>query len=108
MLSGVYRVSFQGPLESSKGIIYAKNGRIVGGDSWYVYGGTFDMTADRVSATIRIINDDPTHSGIFGRLSNFVMTISGRESRRGFLLEGFPEGQPQQRFAVDGIKLGDA
>lgn len=107
MLSGVYRVSFQGPLESGKGIIYAKNGRLVGGDSWYVYGGIFDVAGDRVSATIHVISDNPTSSGTFGRLTDFVMTISGRASRRGFELQGSPEGQPQQRFSVQGIKLGD-
>jgi hypothetical protein len=108
MLSGVYRVCFHGPLEAGKGIMYAKNGRIVGGDSCYVYGGIFDMVGDRVSATIHVINDDPSPAGTFGRLTDFVMTISGRASRRGFELEGSPEGHPQQRFSVQGTKLGDA
>jgi hypothetical protein len=108
MLSGVYRVSFQGPLEAGKGIIHAKDGRLVGGDSWYVYGGIFDIVGDRVSATIHIINDDASTLGIFGSLTDFIMTISGRASRRGFELEGSPEGHPEQRFFVQGIKLGDA
>jgi hypothetical protein len=108
MLSGVYRVRFQGPLATGQGIIHAKDGRLVGGDSWYVYGGIFDVAGDRVSATIHIINDDPSSPGIFGNLTDFIMTISGRASGRGFELEGSPEGHPEQRFFVQGTKLGDA
>ena len=107
MLSGVYRVYFEGPLGAGKGIMYANDGRIVGGDSAYVYGGTFDIVGDWVSATIRIVSDAPSPTGIFGHLTNFVMTISGRASRRGFELEGMPEGHPKQRFSVQGTKLGD-
>jgi hypothetical protein len=44
MLSGVYRVHFDGPLEAGKGIMYAKDGKIVGGDSEYVYGGTLILS----------------------------------------------------------------
>ena len=108
MLSGVYRVSFRGLSGAGKGIIYAKDGRIVGGDSWYVYGGIFDITGDWVSATIHVINDEPSSSGTFGGLTDFIITISGRASRRGFELEGSPEGHPKQRVFVQGTKLGDA
>jgi hypothetical protein len=107
MLSGVYRVHFDGPLEAGKGIMYAKDGKIVGGDSEYVYGGTFDIVGDRVSATIRIVSDVPSPTGIFGHLTDFLMTISGKVSRRGFELEGSPEGHPKQRFFVQGTKLAD-
>ena len=107
MLSGVYRISFQGPGEAAKGIICAKNGRIVGGDSCYVFGGTVDAADDQISATIRVINDSPAESGIFRDLVNFEMTISGRTSGGGFKFEGFPDGQPAKRFVVQGTKLGD-
>ena len=107
MLSGVCRVCFRGLSEAGKGIIYAKNGRIAGSDSWYVYGGIFDIAADRVAATIHVINDDLSSPGIFGSLTDFIITISGRSSRRGFELEGSPEGHPKQRFFVQGTKPGD-
>jgi T3SS negative regulator,GrlR len=108
MLSGVYRVCFRRLSEAGKGIIYAKDGRIVGGDSWYVYGGIFDIAGDWVSATIHVINDEPSSCGIFGSLTDFIITVSGRDSRRGFEPEGSPEGHPRQRFFVQGTKLGDA
>jgi hypothetical protein len=108
MLGGVYRVSFRGLSEAGKGIIHAKDGRIVGGDSWYVYRGIFDIAGDWVSATIHVINDEPSSSGTFGSLNDFIITVSGRASRLGFELEGAPEGHPKQRFFVQGTKLGDA
>jgi hypothetical protein len=108
MLSGVNRVCFRGLSEAGKGIIYAKDGRTAGGDSWHVYGGIFDIVGDWVSATIHVINDEPSSSGIFGSLTDFIITVSGRASRRGFELEDSPEGHPRQRFFVQGTKPGDA
>jgi hypothetical protein len=35
-------------------------------------------------------------------------SIPALASRRGFELEGSPEGHPQQRFSVQGTKPGDA
>jgi hypothetical protein len=92
MLSGVYRVCFRGLSEAGKGTIYAKDRRIVGGDSWYVYGGIFDIAGDRVSATIHVINDEPSSSGTFESLTNFIIRVSGRASRRDLRLEALQKG----------------
>jgi hypothetical protein len=92
MLSGVYQVCFRKLSEAGKGIIQSKEGRIAGGDSWYVYGCTIDIAGDWVSATIQVINDEPSSSGTFGRLTDFVTTVSGRASRRDLSLKPLQKG----------------
>jgi hypothetical protein len=112
MLNGIYRVTFTGPQGSGKGIVVGKNGQLTGGDTGFVYTGTYEANGNQLTAKIRVEKDDPQMAGVFGPLTDFELEISGQASSdKFFKLTGAPTGIPRlgsaPPFSVEGVKIAD-
>jgi T3SS negative regulator,GrlR len=112
MLNGVYRVTFTGPQGSGKGIVVGKNKQLTGGDSGFVYRGTYEENGNQLTARIQVKQDDPRSQGVFAGLTDFSLDLSGQvSSEKSFKLAGAPSGLPRLGSAppmtVEGVKIAD-
>lgn len=108
MLNGIYRVTFQVAGNQGKGIIAAKDGWLYGGDTGFVYSGTFELQGNQISAKVHIQNDSPGVPSIFNPyLTDFLLDLTGQESGSGITLQGSVIGQAALIIIVGGIKIKD-
>ena len=82
-------------------------GKIHGGDTGYVYTGTYKENGPNGSATIAAKNFDPQQPSVFGMLNHFHLTLTGSISTSSFSLAGALMQQPDQRVAVSGRLITD-
>jgi T3SS negative regulator,GrlR len=109
MLSGIYRVIFQGPAGQGKGILFAKNGVLIGGDTAFVYDGTFQISGSQFTAKLHVVQDATSLQSVFGLLSDFHLDILGQvPSDQVFSSEGAVIGQPALRITAQGTKMHEA
>lgn len=108
MLNGIYRVTFRVAGNQGKGILAAKDDWLFGGDTGFVYNGTFELQGNQVKARARIQNDFPGVQSIFNPyLTDFWLELIGQASATGFALQGSVIGQPALAIIVEGTKIKD-
>jgi hypothetical protein len=109
MLNGVYRVIFQGPEGQRRGILYVKNGVLVGGDTGFVYKGSYQVTGNQFTGTLQVTKEDPGMKSVFGALSNYQIGFVGQlNSEHSFSSKGSIQAQPGLQISIQGMKLIDA
>jgi hypothetical protein len=92
MQNGVYRVIFRGPVGEGRGVIAAKGGALWGGDTGFVYQGSY--AAEDGKASIQVKKDDPNFPGVFGPLNDFRLDLTLQVTTSGFIAVGAVPGQP--------------
>lgn len=107
MQNGIYRVVFQGPLSSGRGILVAKNGSLWGGDSGYVYNGSYTTQGPNRKASIQVKRDDPNSNSIFGSLPEFTLDLSFALTSSGFQASGTIPGYSNARIEANATKTAD-
>lgn len=108
MLNGIYRVTFQVAGNQGKGILVVKDGWLYGGDTGFVYSGTFELQGNQIIAKARIQNDFPGVQSIFNPfLTDFLLELTGQQSAPGFKFQGSVTGQPALLIIVEGTKIKD-
>lgn len=78
MKDGLYKVFFQTPLGIGAGVVFAKDGRMWGGDSSIYYVGTFSEENGELTATVDIDEHTkvPGMASVFG-VANATIVLSG-------------------------------
>lgn len=95
MLNGVYRVTFKTATDQGKGIIVCKDGIMTGGDSGFIYNGTYQPFNNQILVKARIQKDDPVSRSVFGPfLDDFQVELTAQQTQTGFNLRGSVAGQP--------------
>ena len=108
MKPGIYLATFQSSLgHFGSGIVVIENGKIHGGDTGYVYTGTYKENIPNASATIAVKNFDPQQPSVFGMLNHCHLTLVGTVSGSSFSMAGSIMQQPDQRIAISGRLIAD-
>lgn len=108
VLNGIYRVTFRSAQDQGKGIIVCQDGIISGGDSGFVYSGTFEPWNNQIIVKVRIQKDDPRSKSVFNPfLDDFRLDLTGQATELDFTLRGSVVGQPALVIFVEGKKMKD-
>lgn len=80
MREGLYKVEFGSPLGTDRGVIYAKGGKMWGGDSSFFYLGSYTEEGESVKGTIEVDAHAPGATNVFGGTKstiNFKGSVNG-------------------------------
>jgi hypothetical protein len=105
MQNGVYRMIFRGPFGEGRGVIAAKDGALWGGDTGFVYQGSY--AAENGKASIQVKRDDPYMPGVFGPLNDFRLDLTLQVTTSGFMAVGAVPAQPNLQIAINATKMAD-
>jgi hypothetical protein len=107
MQNGAYRVLFKGPSSEGRGLLVAKNGSLWGGDSSYVYSGSYTAPGPTGKASVQITRDDPSGISVFGNLQDFQLDLVYAIVPSGFTASGAIPNQPNAQIEINATKLAD-
>ena len=77
MIEGLWIVQYEGAAGGDGGVIVFVQGRALGGDSAYVYTGTYQSDAERISARVLIRNFNPAIGNVLGVKGDFELAVQG-------------------------------
>lgn len=99
MQSGLYKVEFQTVHGSGRGVIYARDGRMLGGNSAFAFTGTYDDQGDTIAVEISTVrhNNDPNFRPLFGT-DEITLKLTGHASADGYVFEGGTAALPGVAF----------
>lgn len=86
---GLWLIQFHIPStgETRPGVVVFQGNKLMGGDSTYYYSGSYSTADQDILIGLRIIKHSPGIS-IFGRLTDFRLSLQGKQDNVGMLLEG--------------------
>ncbi|MEY2578997.1 MAG: hypothetical protein QOI49_1821 [Verrucomicrobiota bacterium] len=109
---GIYVAHFSGLPngQTGSGLALIGNGNINGGDAGYLYKGTYEISARRISCSLKITRWDPSATSIFGNLASFDLKLTGQfaGSPATLGLEGNVVQFPNMRLRLECRRLSDA
>ena len=103
MIEAMYGVEFESDYESGYGVAVFETGRIFGGDSSFVFIGTYRIDGARLIANLSVTNDREVLPSIVG-LNNFRLVgeadIGKDANHKEFILHATVVGNPSVRITV--------
>lgn len=92
MLDGLWLVQFYSPStgDCRSGIIVFQGTRVMGGDSYYYYSGSYSTVKQDAIVKIRVRKHSPGLS-VFGQLTDFNLILQGKPAESIMLFEGYLE-----------------
>lgn len=105
MIEALYGVEFASNLnDSGFGVAVLETGRILGGDSSFVFTGSYETNNGTITANIKCTNDRKLLQSIFGDIDEFNLVVSGTpdQDHKEFILQGHMVENPAMKI---GIKL---
>jgi hypothetical protein len=103
MIEAMYGVEFvSNQMSSGYGVAVLETGRILGGDTSFVYIGSYEVKNGIAYANVKCTNDRDVLESVFGDLKEFNLELQGAVSDREFTLQGHMVEDPS--FSI-GIKL---
>ncbi len=97
-MNGFYSVHFTGPTGPGDGVVLLLDGNLYGGDSGYIYTGTYTLEGNALRAQVQVQQVVPGIPSVFGAFGNLTLSLSG--NRAGEVVEGSgnPIGNPHVRM----------
>jgi hypothetical protein len=105
MLEALYGVEFVSNMnDGGYGVVVLETGKILGGDSSFVFIGKYEVNNSVMDAQVKVTNDRKILPSIFGDVDEFTLILSGSPDpeHQEFLLEGHMLENPEMKI---GIKL---
>lgn len=102
MIEAMYGVEFVSNEMAGYGVAVLETGRIFGGDSSFVYVGSYEVTNGIVTVQVKCTNDRDLLPSVFGELKEFNLSLQGTINDKEFILQGHMVENPSQSI---GIKL---
>jgi hypothetical protein len=103
MLEAIYGVEFiSNQMAPGYGVVTLEKGRILGGDTAFVYVGNYEIIKDRIHATIMCTNDHEVLPSVFGQLKEFNLKLQGEPNNTELVLKGHMVEHPELSI---GLKL---
>jgi hypothetical protein len=78
MLEGFWIVQYEGMAGNGGGVVLFIEGRVFGGDSGYMYMGSYETQADSVRAQVKVQNFLPNVPSVLGTVGDFELQIDGK------------------------------
>ena len=110
MLNGIYSTNFAGSVTAGSGVVIIDGGRIMGGDSLFVYRGKHRPDEKNgITAVIDVEKHNDTLLSIFGDQKDFRLNLNGVVAADGksLTLSGQVEGKPHLMIVMKLTKLSD-
>ena len=101
MLEAMYGVEFVSDMDDGGyGVVVLETGRILGGDSSFVFVGNYEVKNEVCTANIKCTNDRNILQSIFGDIAEFNLYLEGKPEHKEFILHGYMEENPDMKIAV--------
>ena len=78
MVEGFWIVQYEGVAGNGGGVVIFMRGRALGGDTGYIYTGSYQQQGDDISAQVAVRNFLPEVVSVLGIVGDFQLTISGK------------------------------
>ena len=99
-MDGTYLVQFRGPLgDVGGGVVTISGNRVSGGDSGYMYTGSFDVVGSVARGEIAVVRHDPAAISVLGNFDQFDLVLEGPVGDVAKFL-GHVKAMPQFRIEV--------
>lgn len=76
MVDGFWLVQYEGIQGGGGGVIFLANGKVLGGDSGYVYLGTFHEANNSLTAHVKVQNFLPGVPNVLGVVGDFELELN--------------------------------
>ena len=101
MIEALYGIEFVSNVnDGGYGVVVLETGRILGGDSSFVFVGSYEIENGIVSAEIKCTNDRKLLRSIFGDIDEFNLLLKGTSDHDEFILQGHMIEDPSMRIEV--------
>ena len=108
MKAGLYVVNFSSSFGNfGGGVVTIESGRIQGGDSGYLYLGTYQTKDTALSAQVTVKRHNPNAQSIFGNLNEFDLSLHGSFTDNSFTANGSVSGRPMAKININAKKVAD-
>jgi len=77
MIEGLWIVQYEGTAGGDGGVIVFVKGQALGGDNGFVYLGTYQSDAVRISARVLVRNFNPAIGNVLGIKGDFELIVQG-------------------------------
>lgn len=77
MVEGLWVVQFEGMQGGGGGVVVLVRGRVLGGDSGYVYEGSYDVEGAKITGTVSVHNFLPGVPNVLGMVGDFKLRLEG-------------------------------
>jgi hypothetical protein len=97
--NGLYKTEYETPRGAGRGVICARDGRLLGGNSNFAFVGTFDDRGDTIVAEVSTVrhNFDPSIRPLL-LADEITVKLTGKPIAGGFAFEGGTTGLPGIAF----------
>lgn len=107
-LRGFYKAAFETARKKSHGVVFLQDGKIQGGDSTFLYLGTYSQTGVAVAGQLRGVRHSSDHSrlSVFG-VEPFEVTFDGVAKDGYVAIEGYAHETPSLSLKVTLTRVDD-
>jgi hypothetical protein len=103
MIEALYGIEFVSNVgNGGHGVVVLETGRILGGDSSFVFVGDYNTNNGKIIANVKCTNDRKTLQSIFGDIDEFNLYLEGTTNHNEFIINGYMVENPSMEI---GIKL---
>ena len=107
MIDGLWTVVFRAGQVSSGGVVVLQAGKVMGGDCWYYYTGTYIEEAGQLKAKLRIQAFVPNAVTVFGMAAGqFDLDVAGSVMATEISAVGTTTLHPGLRLQMKMVKRG--
>jgi len=103
MIEALWGIEFISNMnDGGYGVVVLETDRILGGDSSFVFVGSYEVKSGIVYADVKCTNDRETLQSVFGNIKEFNLHLEGKLAHDEFILQGHMIENPSMEI---GIKL---
>ena len=104
MIEAMYGITFVSNTDNNNnggyGVVVLETGRVLGGDSSFIYVGNYVVENGTIKAEVKCTNDRESLDSIFGNLKEFNLNLEGEINNKEFIVNGYMVENPEQQIAV--------
>lgn len=104
MIEAMYGLTFVSNTDNNNnggfGVVVLETGRVLGGDSSFVYVGSYEVENGIIKADVKCTNDRGLLDSIFGNLKEFNLHLEGKIDKKEFIANGYMIEKPEQKIVV--------
>lgn len=101
MTEAMYGIEFSSNEgNSGYGVLVLETNRVFGGDSSFVYIGSYSVDDGVLVAEVKCTNDRKESDSIFAELDEFTVRVEGIPNDNEFILKGYVVEDPAKKIAV--------
>lgn len=101
MVEAMWSVEFvTNQATGGSGIVVLETGRVMGGDSSYLYTGSYEFDRGILRAKIKVRKYAPGNQSVFGNLKEFNLTVEGEPGHDQWELSGVMDESAENQIAI--------